>query len=190
MMPNRRSSLSRIAGGSRHRNLALTPRVVVRGCGEGGSLLIIPAVIVLAIACGSAPPIVAPVEEAADPPRLHHAIALRLEEGETDTNETPHTRVALVHIAPSGEREVHELGIEPGLCYHTELSDTLIAAECWWAGAGARFGLRRERSAVIALRVDVDEETGASEAREIVRVEIPRGAELDVLAPGRSVLDH
>lgn len=149
-----------------------------------------PSVVALLLAaCGATPPVVAPPDDEPPERRARHAIALRLEEGETDENETPHTRVALVHIAPSGERQIHDLGTEPGLCYHATLADTLIAAECWWAGAGSRYGLRRTADAVVALRVDVDEETGPSEAREIARVEIPRRAELDVLAPGRTVLE-
>lgn len=136
-------------------------------------------------ACGGAPPPVETAEEEDGPPPTY-AIALRLEDAGTDAQDTPHTAVSLVRIAPDGARTVADLREEIGACYHVEGGpDVLMTARCWWAGEGGRYVVRREGDAVIALRADVQEETGEAELTEVGRVDVPADAELQVLAPGR-----
>ncbi|MEQ8455454.1 MAG: hypothetical protein RLO52_31415 [Sandaracinaceae bacterium] len=134
--------------------------------------------------CGAATPPAEEPEEEAEAPPSSYAIALRFADAGTDENETPHTRVLLVRIAPDGERVARDLGTETGACYHQDPADALIQARCWWAGAGARYEVRREGDAVIALRADVDEMTEDAALEETARVEVPRAARLQVLAPG------
>lgn len=140
-------------------------------------------VVCVVAGCGAAPP---PVETRADDDEPEtYAVALRLEDAGTDENETPHTAVSLVRIAPGGERTVESLRDEIGACYNIEASGALVAARCWWAGEGARYVVRREGDAVIALRAQAHEETDEGPLEEIGRVEVPADAELQVLLPGR-----
>ena len=118
------------------------------------------------LGCGAAtPPPETPEDEAEGPPPSY-AVALRFADAGADENETPQTRVLLVRIAPDGERVA------------------LILARCWWAGAGARYEVRREGDAVIARRAGVDEMEGDQTLEEAARVEVPESARLEVLAPG------
>lgn len=142
---------------------------------------VLPAVVMFLAACGG----VTPAPERADeeerlPP---YAVALRFEDAGTDEHETPYTAVSLVRIAPDGRRTVVALRREMGACFHEDASGTLAAARCWWAGAGARYVVRREDDAVAAARAEVDEMTGEGPLEEVGRVEVPRDAELRVLAP-------
>lgn len=149
------------------------------------------SVIALMLAgCGAAAP--APEEPegptSGEPPPTF-AIALRLEDAGADENETPRTRVALVMIAPDGAREIAELRVELGACWHETTPDSMISARCWWGGAGARYEVHRDGGAVIARRAEIDEETGdtgVGRARfeEVGRVEVPPDAELHVVTPG------
>ena len=137
------------------------------------------------LGCGAAtpPPETAEEEEAEGPPPSY-AVALRFADAGADENETPQTRVMLVRIAPDGERVARDLGTEVGACYHQDAGDALILARCWWAGAGARYEVRREGDAVIARRAGVDEMEGDQALVEAARVEVHENARLEVLAPG------
>ncbi len=142
----------------------------------------------LATACGGAAPPVEEPDEPEDEAPETWAVALRLEDGGMDENETPRTRVVLVAIEPDGARGLTELEVETGACWHVEGEGAvLIAARCWWAGAGGVYALSREGDAVIARRRSVDELDEPGEWVEMGRVEIPEDANLQVLAPGRSV---
>lgn len=136
------------------------------------------------VACGGAATPVRGAEDARDEPPPRYGVALRFEDAAEDEHGTPHTRVSLVRIAPDGERTVSELATEVGACFHQSAPGALIAARCWWAGEGAAYQVRRAGDAIVALRAEVHEETGAGEPAEVARLEIPREAELDVLAPG------
>ncbi|MEZ4335492.1 MAG: hypothetical protein R3B82_02595 [Sandaracinaceae bacterium] len=116
----------------------------------------------LASACGAAtPPPEDPTDEDDGP--VTYAIALRLEEAGPTDDETPQTRVALVRIAPDGERTLEELRVEQGACWAEAGQDpVLVTARCWWAGAGARYEVRREGDVVIARRQDLDDGRGRS----------------------------
>lgn len=141
----------------------------------------------LGAACGG--PAVAPrAADDADEEPIRYAIALRFEDGGVDAQtDTPHTRVLLVRIGPDGATEPHELSREPGVCQHETRRGALIAAQCWWAGAGARFTVVRRGERVVAERVALDEQAPSGEAREVGAVEVPEGAELDVVAPGATL---
>jgi hypothetical protein len=144
----------------------------------------LPAALLL-LACGGGAPTPRTAQDGDDDEEVPpHAVALRFEDAGTDARGTPHTAVALVRIAPDGGRTVTALGEETGACYHRDAPNALIAGRCWWAGAGARYVVRREGDAVVALRADVDEMTGEGELAEVGRLEIPADAELQVLAPG------
>jgi hypothetical protein len=130
-------------------------------------------------ACGAASPGPATEPTAAPPPRPY-AVALRLEEAGEDEQGTPHTRVSLVRISPDGVRTVETLRTEVGACYHQPRSGALLAARCWWAGFGAEYEVRRRGDAVVALRAEV-EEIGPGEPAEVARLEVPAGAELQVV---------
>lgn len=126
-------------------------------------------------------------DEAADEPPPRYGVALRFEDAEESEDGTPRTRVSLVRITPEGERTVSELATEPGACFHQPVRGALIAARCWWAGEGARYEVRRAGDEIVALRAEVHEETVAGEPIEVARLEVPRDAELDVLAPTAAV---
>jgi hypothetical protein len=135
--------------------------------------------------CGGAtvvPEAHAPEEEAPE----RYGIALRFEEAEPDETDTPRTRALLVRITPDGRREATDLAVELGACLHEDAREALIAARCWWGGAGALYEVHRVEDAVVALRAELDEESGTGEPAEVGRVEVPRDARLDVLLPGRS----
>ena len=134
-------------------------------------------------ACGAAaPPAQEPSdEENPDEPSPAFAIALRLEDAGADENETPRTRVTLVGIAPDGQREVAALRVEQGACWNEASPGSLTSVRCWWAGAGARYEVRRVGDAVVASRADIDEETGEGGLEEAGRIEVPRQTELRVL---------
>lgn len=135
-------------------------------------------------ACGATTPRTEePGEPAGEEPPPTFAIALRLEDAGADENETPQTRVALVRIGPDGSREIAELRVEPGACWHETTPGSMISARCWWGGAGARYEVHRDGDAIIARRAEVDEETGDASFEEVGRVEVPSGAELNVLTP-------
>jgi len=135
-------------------------------------------------ACGAA--VVHPAEPVEDNGPETYAIALRLEEAGADDADTPRTRVTLVEIEPDGARTLEELHVEVGACWHdTNVTDVLIAARCWWGGAGARYVVVRDGDAVIARRRELDEDTGDAAWVEAGRVSLPPGADLQVLAPGR-----
>ena len=145
----------------------------------------------LTAGCGGAAPNPRGAEDEAesDAPPPTYAIALRLEDGGTDEDDTPHTRVRLVRIAPDGERAVADLGEERAACYYREAPGALIAATCWWAGAGGTYELRREGGAVVAYRTPTDEDAGSSAAAEAGRVDVPGDAVLQVLAPSGATSD-
>ena len=148
---------------------------------------IITSSLALCAACGG--PAVAPrsAEEADDEP-TRYAIALRFEDAGVDAQtDTPYTRVLLVRVAPDGATEPNELSREPGVCQHETRQGALIAAQCWWAGAGARFTVVRRGERVVAERVALDEQAPSGAAREVGAVEVPEGAELDVVAPGATL---
>ena len=138
----------------------------------------------LASACGAAtPPPEDPTDEDDGP--VTYAIALRLEEAGPTDDETPQTRVALVRIAPDGERTLEELRVEQGACWAEAGQDpVLVTARCWWAGAGARYEVRREGDVVIARRQDLDEMAEDGAWTEAGRLDVPVSARLQVLAPG------
>jgi hypothetical protein len=129
------------------------------------------------LACGGAPPRTMHQEEAQEEARPY-VVALRFEDAGEDTDDTPHTRVLLVRIAPAGRRTVRELSIEPGACYHEHERGALIAARCWWGAQSARYLVERRGEALIALRGE-----SSDEPREVVRLDLPRDARLQVLLP-------
>ncbi|MBX3275665.1 MAG: hypothetical protein KF729_35725 [Sandaracinaceae bacterium] len=117
-----------------------------------------------------------------------YAVALRLEEADPTEDESPRTRVALVRIAPGGERTLEELRVELGACWHEEQAaadHALVSARCWWAGAGARYLVTRQGDAVVAHRQELDELADDGPWEEAGRVALPEDAVLQVLAPGR-----
>jgi hypothetical protein len=134
---------------------------------------------ILISACGASapPPEVAEEELPIEEP---YVVALRLEDA-GEEGDTPHTRVVLVRISPEGDRELTELRTEMGACYERPEVGALIAAHCWWAGAGARYVVRRDRDAVVALRADEDEEAGSGELAEVARLPIPEDARVEVV---------
>jgi len=133
---------------------------------------------------GASPPAEAPVTAEENET---FAVAVRLTEAGTDEDDTPHTRVSLVRIAPDGARHMEALHVETGACWHVGSADSvLIAVRCWWAGAGAQYQITRAGDAIVAERRDVDEATDQAGAWEVVgRVEIPEDAPLQVLTPDR-----
>lgn len=143
--------------------------------------------LVALIGCGGAPP---PVEEPPTDAEQNEtfAVALRLTEAGADADDTPHTRVSLVRIAPDGARHMEALHVETGACWHVGRSDAvLIAVRCWWAGAGAQYQVHRAGDSIIAERRAVDEATHQAGAwEEVGRIELPDGAPLQVLTPGGS----
>lgn len=145
----------------------------------------------LSLGCGGATPSPRGAEDEAesDAPPPTYAIALRLEDGGADEDDTPRTRVRLVRIAPDGERGVADLGEERAACYYREAPGALIAATCWWAGAGGTYEVRREDGAVVAYRTPTDEDTGSSAPVEAGRLEVPEGALLQVLVASGASTD-
>lgn len=140
------------------------------------------AVATLLLACAGCGAPAAPVEAPGDdepPPR--YAVALRFEEEAPSAEGTPRTRVSLVRITPEGERTVRALRTEDGACYHRPAPGALIAGVCWWAGAGARYVVRRDGDAILALRADANEEGGYGDLAELARLDVPADAELDLL---------
>jgi len=133
---------------------------------------------------GAAPPVEPPPTDAEENETF--AVALRLAEAGPDAEDTPHTRVSLVRIAPDGARHMEALRVETGACWHVGSGeDVLIAVRCWWAGAGAQYAVHRTGDAIVAHRRDVDEATDQAGAwEEIGRIEIPADAPLQVLTPG------
>lgn len=123
-------------------------------------------------------------------PTLTYAVALRLEDAGEDENATPRTRVALVKIEPDGAREIAELRVELGACWHEPVPNAMIAARCWWGGAGARYEVRREGELIVAWRAGLDEETGEAIFEEAGRIEVPSGATLRVLTPESAAPVH
>ncbi len=143
--------------------------------------------VILLAGCGAATPPPEDPSDQDDGPETF-AVALRLEDAGATEDETPQTRVALVRIAPDGTRTLEELGVELGACWNDAgQGEVLIAARCWWAGAGARYEVVREGDAVIARRQGVDEMTEGGGWIEVGRVEIPEGARVQVLTAGRAV---
>lgn len=140
---------------------------------------------VLWVGCGAATPL--PEDPTDDEDEVQtYAVALRLEDAGATEDETPQTRVALVRIAPDGERTLEELHVEPGACWaEAGQGGVLLTARCWWAGAGARYEVRREGGEVVARRQDVDEMTENGGWADVGRLEVPEDANLQVLAPGR-----
>lgn len=138
----------------------------------------------LCLGCGASGPGAQTAEDEDEGPPPTYAIALRLEDAGPDENETPRTRASLVRIAPDGTRTVAALGEELGACYHQPAPGALIAARCWWGGAGARYVVRRVDDRVVALRADEDEMAGTAELEERGHVEVPEEARLEVLTPG------
>ena len=56
-----------------------------------------------------------------------------------------------------------------------------VAGVCWWGGVGAGYVVERSGDAIIAMRAEATEDGAYAEAEELARVEVPEGAELDVL---------
>ncbi|MFK7987108.1 MAG: hypothetical protein AB8I08_13875 [Sandaracinaceae bacterium] len=146
------------------------------------------AIAAILSACGGqAPPPETPPPSNDDP--VTYAVALRFEDAGTDGDETPHTAVSLVRIAPDGQRRVVSLREETGACFADVASGAMLAGRCWWAGFGARYEVRREADAVVAYRADQDEEAADSPFVEVGRFELDRDADVEVLTPGRSARD-
>lgn len=141
-------------------------------------LLALPLVLSLG-GCGAA--LVPPEEAPTDEPAPRYAIALRFQEAAASPEGDPRTRVSLVRISPDGERMVRELGTEAGACYLDAAPDVLLSARCWWGEARARYAVRRSGDAILALRADE-----GAELREVMRVEVPEDATLDVLGGDNS----
>ncbi len=137
---------------------------------------------------GQSPAAVASDQEADDDAPVHpYVVALRLEEGDESEDGTPHTQVSLVRIAPDGNRVVESIRNEAGPCVVEDAPPgALSVVTCWWAGAGARYELRREGDAVVAMRADTDEGAAPIEPEEAARVSVPADAELSVLTPGQA----
>lgn len=140
--------------------------------------LFVPSLVLLSAACGAAT--VTSPEEAPTEQEARYAIALRFQEASPSAGGDPRTRVSLVRISPEGERTVRELGTEAGACYLDPAPGALLSARCWWGEASARYVLERRGEAILALRGD---ESGA-ELREVLRLEVPEDAALDVLGGG------
>jgi hypothetical protein len=132
-------------------------------------------VLLFALGCGGAPvPETAEPDEEAPAPRL--AVALRLvDEGESEG--VPHTRVSFVRILEHGSTWTEELGVEPGACFAVPPGpSTLLAAECWWGPARARYVLRRDGDELVATR------SGPQRARvELLRARMPEGVLLQAV---------
>jgi len=97
---------------------------------------------------GAAPPVEPPPTDAEENETF--AVALRLAEAGPDAEDTPHTRVSLVRIAPDGARHMEALRVETGACWHVGSGeDVLIAVRCWWAGAGAQYAVHRTGDAIV-----------------------------------------
>lgn len=150
-------------------------------------LLPLSLVSVLAACGGSTPPVTSPSSSADDP--VTYAVALRFEDAGTDDDETPHTAVSLVRIAPDGQRRVVSLREETGACFADSATGAMLAGRCWWAGFGARYEVRREADAVVAYRADQDEEVPDSAFVEVGRFELDANADVEVLTPGRRAQD-
>ncbi len=136
-------------------------------------------------ACGGAraEPEASPVAEPAEPVTV--VLALRFVEGpEDEETETPRTRVLLVDIDEARGRRTTDLGTFDGVCSHTRPREGhLLAAQCFWAGTGARLDVHRDGDSVVVDEDILDEEGGVAEHRQNVRIDLPAEAELEVMAP-------
>jgi hypothetical protein len=138
-----------------------------------------------ASACGAAQaePEASPVAEPSEPVTV--VLALRFVEGpENEETETPTTRVLLVDIDERRGRRTTDLGTFDGVCSHTRPREGhLMAAQCFWAGTGARLEVRREGDLVIVTEDVLDEDGGLVHRHDNNRIDLPADAELEVMAP-------
>ncbi len=122
----------------------------------------------------------------AEPPEpVVVVLALRfVEEPEAPGTETPRTRVLLVDIDPQRGRRTTELGTYDGVCSHARPREGhLMAAQCFWAGTGARLAVFRDGDEVVVTEDVLDADGGLVDRHDVNRIDLPPGAELDVMAP-------
>lgn len=137
------------------------------------------------VACGS-PPSTRSVEPA--PPRTQCTVTLRFEDdtaGGMDPSVValPHTRVTLVRICDPGGTETRIVGSELGVCQFADPGEALMRARCWWAGNGSELEVHRVLRQLVVRRAELTEEGGLTPFSDAVELDLPVGAQLNVLGP-------
>lgn len=101
--------------------------------------------------------------------------------------DTPHTALSLVLLCEDRAPEVLPLGTEIGACFAIERpAGALLAARCWWGGAGAVWVVAREDyerdGALVARRAASDEMDAAPrELEPVASLPLPPRARVSAL---------
>lgn len=134
-------------------------------------------------ACGGDPPDGGRgtlIHEAPPEPAPEVAVGLRFEDaGVLDGTDTPRTHVRLVVIDTEHGRVLDDVGTFSGAC--TPANDGLgavVAARCWWAGAGTDVLVRRDGDRLVVTVIELDEEAGPGPPRVAVERALPARATL------------
>lgn len=116
---------------------------------------------------------------AGDPePAPRVAVALRFVEAD-DAGGDPRTEVLLVRIHEESERAATSLGVYAGACTHTDAVEPfLLRASCWWGPDTAALSVARDGDSLVVRRA-----RAGGEVEVVEVIDLPEGAELDVIAP-------
>ncbi len=137
------------------------------------------------VACGS-PPSTRSAPSA--PQRTECTVALRFEDETPGDDEPslvalPRTRVTLVRICDPGGTETRFVGNEPGVCQFSDPAGALVRARCWWGSEGSELEVHRVLRQVVVRRAAWTDADGTGAFTDAVELDLPPGAELNVLAP-------
>lgn len=149
------------------------------------SLLASLVVWLAAVGCG-ATPAPGPAEAGEEaPPASPLVLALRFLEGPEDTAAgVPSTRVLLVDIDADRGRRTSDLGTYPGVCSHLTAGESaLLRAQCFWVGQASRLEVVRDEAGLVVTRVVLDEGGAPGPRNTVLRLDLPPGATVEVLAP-------
>lgn len=135
-------------------------------------------------ACGSP---TTPGTAAPAPRRTRCTAALRFEDADEGAAPSdvamPRTRVTLVRICDPGGTETRVVGTEPGICQFGDPGVALLRARCWWTGQGSELELHRVLRQLVVRRATLTESGELGPFEDVLDLDLPAGAELDVLGP-------
>lgn len=95
----------------------------------------------------------------------------------------PHTRVTLVRICEPGGTETRIVGNEVGVCQFGDPGAALLRARCWWAATGSELEVHRVLRQIVVRRAELTEEGGVGPFSDAVELDLPVGAQLNILGP-------
>lgn len=133
------------------------------------------------VACG-ATPAAGPIGSG-DEPRPELALALQIREAPANPElDMPRSEIRVIVVEPSGERREESVGVYSGICQPAALSDALVGASCWWAGAGDDIRVRREGDRLVVTHTPQEEMSeGGFQEETLTTLELPPRATLRLL---------